>query len=194
MWESIGLVKTNAAMTDDAQLLRNFVEQNSQAAFAELARRHVGWIYQASLRRTGERHDLAQEVVQQVFLALARHAPALAKHRSLAGWLFITTRYAAGHVVRSESRRRKHESAAGEMNEPETHATDNAWTEIRPLLDEALDRLPERDRVASAILSQSSVDAGAHRNLRIPSCLSMAGYARSHSVGLQCGQARPVSI
>lgn len=135
-------------MVDDAQLLRRFAEQNSQAAFAELARRHVGWIYQASLRRTGERHDLAQDVVQQVFLALARHALELAKHPSLPGWLFTTTRYAAGHVLRAESRRRKHELAAGEMNDPETPTSDNEWIEIRPLLDDALDHLPERDREA----------------------------------------------
>lgn len=133
-------------MTDDAQLLRQFAEQNSQSAFAELVRRHVGWIYQASLRRTGERHDLAQDAVQQVFLALARHASALTRHQSLAGWLFTTTRYAASHVLRAESRRRRYESAAGGMNEPEPVPAADPWAELRPLLIDALDRLPERDR------------------------------------------------
>jgi RNA polymerase sigma factor (sigma-70 family) len=135
-------------MTDDAQLLRHYAERNSQPAFAELVRRHVGWIYQASLRRTGERHDLAQDVVQQVFLALARHAGAVARHESVAGWLYITTRYAASHVLRAESRRRKYESAAGSMNDPEQPSAADHWAEIRPLLDEALDRLPGRDRDA----------------------------------------------
>jgi RNA polymerase sigma factor (sigma-70 family) len=135
-------------MTDDAQLLRDFAEQDSQTAFAELVRRHVGWIYQASLRRTGARHDLAQEVVQQVFLALARHARAVAGHKSLAGWLYTTTRYAASHVLRAESRRHRYESAASSMSDSEQPSVAGDWAEIRPLLDEALDRLPDRDREA----------------------------------------------
>ena len=135
-------------MTDDAQLLREFSDKNSQAAFAELARRHVGWIYQAGLRRTGDRHDLAQEVVQEVFLALAKHARALVRHPTLAGWLFTTTRYAASHVLRAEARRRKYEAEAQHMSELEQESAGGDWTELRPLLDEALDRLSERDRVA----------------------------------------------
>ncbi len=135
-------------MPDDAQLLRQFADGNSQPAFAELARRHAGWIYQASLRRTAERHALAQEVVQQVFLALARHAGALARHESLVGWLHTTTRYAASHVLRAELRRRSYETAAGSMNDPDSSSPAADWAELRPLLDEALDRLSDRDRDA----------------------------------------------
>jgi RNA polymerase sigma factor (sigma-70 family) len=133
-------------MTDDRQLLRQFAEQNAQDAFTELVRRHAGWIFQASLRRTGERRDLAQDVVQHVFIALARHAPALSDHESLVGWLYTTTRFAANHVLRAESRRSKYESVATTMTDSEPSNTDENWSEIRPLLDEAIDRLPRRDR------------------------------------------------
>ncbi len=133
-------------MTDDRQLLRQFAEQNSQEAFAELARRHVGWIFQASLRRTGERHDLAQDVVQQVFIALARHAGAVSNHASPAGWLYITARYAANRVLRAESRRRNYESAATNMTDAEQPDAGPEWAEIRPLLDQAMDHLSPRDR------------------------------------------------
>ena len=133
-------------MTDDRQLLRQFAEQDSQEAFAELARRHVGWIFQASLRRTGERRDLAQAVVQHVFIALAKHASALSNHEALSGWLFTTTRYAASHVLRAESRRHKYESVYTAMTEAEQPKVESDWSEIRPLLDQAIDHLPRRDR------------------------------------------------
>jgi RNA polymerase sigma factor (sigma-70 family) len=135
-------------MTDDRQLLRQFAEQDSQEAFAELARRHVGWVFQASLRRTGERSDLAQDVVQHVFIALAKHASALSNHEALSGWLFTTTRYAASHVLRAESRRHKYESVATTVTEAEQPKVESDWSEIRPLLDQAMDHLPRRDRDA----------------------------------------------
>lgn len=133
-------------MIDDRLLLRQFAEQDSQEAFAELARRHVGWIFQASLRRTGERRDLAQDVVQHVFIALAKHATALSDHEAVSGWLYTTTRYAASHVLRAESRRHKYESAATAMTEVEQPKVESDWSEIRPLLDQAMDNLPPRDR------------------------------------------------
>lgn len=134
-------------MTDDTQLLRQFAEENSQAAFAELAERHAGWVFRAALRRTGDRADVAQEVVQQVFLSLARHASSLVSHPSVLGWLNTTARYAANHVMRAEARRKRHEEAAArELAAGDETGPD--WTAIRPLLDQALDRLPRRDSEA----------------------------------------------
>ncbi|HEX2854765.1 MAG TPA: sigma-70 family RNA polymerase sigma factor [Opitutaceae bacterium] len=135
-------------MTNDAQLLRRYLDERSQEAFAELVRRHIGWVYQAGLRRTGGRHALAQDVAQYVFSAVANHADALSRRESLAGWLYVTARYAASRALRSEIRRRKHETAAHVMTELEQSSEDPEWDRIRPALDKVMDTLSARDREA----------------------------------------------
>ena len=49
-------------MNDDASLLRAYADQKSEAAFAELVRRHIDLVYGAALRRTGgDAHAAADE-------------------------------------------------------------------------------------------------------------------------------------
>jgi DNA-directed RNA polymerase specialized sigma24 family protein len=48
--------------------LREYAERRSEAAFAELVRRHVGLIYSAALRVVCDSH-LAEEMTQAAFLA-----------------------------------------------------------------------------------------------------------------------------
>lgn len=132
-------------MNEDSELLRRFADQGSQAAFAELARRKVGLVYAAALRQTGGDAHLAQDVTQGVFVALARQAKALRSHPALVGWLFTTTRNLASRTRRDERRRNRREQEAGRMHES---STENTWEELRPVIDEALHELGEKDRVA----------------------------------------------
>jgi RNA polymerase sigma factor (sigma-70 family) len=135
-------------MNDDAEMLRRFAENQDQAAFGDVVRRHLPWVYRAGLRRTGGRSDLAQDVAQYVFLALAKNAASLHRRDSLSGWLYLTTRFAASRVCRAERRRRGYEMEAGTMSaiEQETAANEAGWSELGPVLDEVLDRLAPRDR------------------------------------------------
>jgi RNA polymerase sigma factor (sigma-70 family) len=134
---------------DDPELLRRYAEDSSEAAFAELVRRHLNLVYASALRRVGGDAHLAQDVTQQVFTAMARSASALAQRTVLAGWLYTTTRYAAAHVVRGERRRHEREQEAYSMNELTSDPLSTAdWERLRPLLDGALDSLGERDREA----------------------------------------------
>jgi len=72
-------------MTDDAQLLRQFTDEGSQAALAELVRRRIDFVYATALRQVGGDAHLAQDVTQSVFLALARSARSLARRQVLTG-------------------------------------------------------------------------------------------------------------
>ncbi len=129
----------------DAQLLREYAGSRSEAAFAELVRRHLDLVYSAALRITGDAH-LAKDVSQGVFVALAKDAGKLAAHPVLSGWLHATTRNIAAQTIRTEARRRKREQQAAAMNDSsETHA---AWDEIAPHLDAALSELAASDRDA----------------------------------------------
>ena len=62
-------------MTDN-QLLEAWAVNRSDAAFAELLRRYVDLVYSAALRQAGD-CALAEDVVQAVFLVLARKAGSL---------------------------------------------------------------------------------------------------------------------
>jgi RNA polymerase sigma factor (sigma-70 family) len=135
-------------MTDDATLLRRYASERSEAAFAELVRRHLNLVYSAALRQVNGDVHLAQDVTQVVFTDLARKADRVARHRVLAGWLFTSTRFAAAKLVRGARRRQAREQEALLM---QTNSAEDApvdWERVRPVLDEALAELDERDREA----------------------------------------------
>jgi RNA polymerase sigma factor (sigma-70 family) len=133
-------------MLNDRQLLARYTE-GSEAAFGELVSRYVNLVYSSALRRTGGDASLAQDAAQLVFTDLARRAKSLPLEVSLAGWLHRATRFATARLMRTERRRQARERAALAMNalQPE-HSSD--WDSIRPVLDQALDRLNQPDRDA----------------------------------------------
>ncbi|HEY4248225.1 MAG TPA: sigma-70 family RNA polymerase sigma factor [Lacunisphaera sp.] len=132
---------------DDAQLLRRYAQERSEPAFTALVQRNVNLVYFAALRRVGGDRHLADDVTQRVFTDLARKAPSLLNRPVLTGWLYTSTRYAAAQAVRSEQRRRQYEQEAHAMRETDSMPAAN-WEQLRPVIDEALDELNERDREA----------------------------------------------
>jgi len=70
----------------DPQLLRAYAERRSEAAFAELVRRHIDLVHSAAFRMVNDSH-LAKDVSQGVFVALAKDAGKLTNHPVLSGWL-----------------------------------------------------------------------------------------------------------
>ena len=136
-------------MSTDRDLLTSYAETGSETAFAELVNMRVGFVYGVALPRVGGDAHLAQDVTQQVFIALARDAHRLKHHPILTGWLHTTTRNVAAAIVRIERRRRTREIKASTMHE--IHSGTEAepdWKNLRPQLDEALGRLGEQDRAA----------------------------------------------
>jgi len=131
----------------DWQLLREFVERHSDAAFAAIVARHADLVYSAALRQTGE-PESAREVAQAVFADLARKAATLSADVVLSGWLYRGARFAALGYLRAERRRQTRETQAMELQGANT-ATDLEWRQFEPILDEAMASLddPERDAV-----------------------------------------------
>jgi RNA polymerase sigma factor (sigma-70 family) len=136
-------------MSDDAELLRRYAEQRSEAAFAELVRRHLNLVYSAAVRLTrGDTHR-AEDVAQLVFTDLARKAAALSRRPVLAGWLYTSTHYATAKILRTEQRRQTREQEAQAMHELLSSAAPEAdWDRLHPVLDAAMRELNERDREA----------------------------------------------
>jgi RNA polymerase sigma factor (sigma-70 family) len=136
-------------MSDDNDLLRRYVADRSEAAFAELVKRHIDLVYSAALRQcNGDRHQ-AEDVSQRVFIELARKASTLVQHPALRGWLYSCTHFTVGHMARTDRRRQLREQSSDFVREVVTIAESTVdWTELRQLLDEAMHRLNERERVA----------------------------------------------
>ena len=134
-------------MSEDAELLRRYCVEHSEAAFTELVRRHVDLIYSAALRlMNGDAHR-AQDVTQQVFIEFARQARRLIGHPAPAGWLYTTTRLVALRTIRTDQRRRAHEHEATTMNELLRVPTPEPdWVLLRPVLEDAMHELGEKDR------------------------------------------------
>ncbi|MEY2429766.1 MAG: hypothetical protein QOJ40_2651 [Verrucomicrobiota bacterium] len=131
----------------DQQLLRDYTEGRSEAAFTELVRRHVDLVHSAAWRMVRDAH-LAEDVTQSAFVALAQNAGQLSDRLVLSGWLHRTAQNLASKTVRSDVRRRAREQEAVAMNELLATESDAAWELIAPHLDAALGELSEADRDA----------------------------------------------
>jgi RNA polymerase sigma factor (sigma-70 family) len=136
-------------MSEDAELLRRYAADHSEAAFSEFIRRHVDLVYSAAVRlMNGDVHQ-AQDVTQQVFSELARQARHLTGHPTLTGWLYTTTRRLSWRVIRSEQRRKTREREANTTNELLREPTPEPdWDHLRPVLEDAMHKLGDKDRLA----------------------------------------------
>lgn len=134
---------------NDFELLRCYAEDRSEAAFAELVKRYIDFVYSAAFRQVGGDAHLADDVTQSVFVDLARKAGSFPEHTVLGGWLYTGTRYAAAKAVRREQRRRAREQESVLMQEsPHDAASESSWETVRAVLDNAMHALSERDRNA----------------------------------------------
>ncbi len=141
----VGLVRAiNKTMTDTG-LLERFTREHAQDAFTELVKRHVGLVYTAARRQVHSHHG-AQEVSQDVFLELARHAHRIAPGQPLGPWLYVVTRRTAIDYLRRESRRLVRESTAAELATMKT--APESWSRVESMIDEAMAALNEGERAA----------------------------------------------
>lgn len=131
---------------NDVELLRQYSQQGSQAAFAALVGRHVDLVHSVA-RRHVQSDALAEEITQAVFLDLARSAGTLRPDSHVASWLHTVARRTSIDAVRREIRRQERERSAVEtaalMSGPEPE-----WGRVASLLDEAIAALGDDDRTA----------------------------------------------
>jgi RNA polymerase sigma factor (sigma-70 family) len=138
----------NGTTATDAQLLERFSSQRDQDAFAEIVRRHGSMVLRAC-RRVLHHEQNAEDAFQATFVVLARKAGTIARPELLASWLYGVA-YRIAMKARSSAYR--HAPAAdglGDLNElPEMEpALVGTDSDIRPVLDEELLRLPDKYRV-----------------------------------------------
>ena len=138
----------NTVNTDN-QLLAEYTDKSSEAAFRELVQRHINMVHSAGLREAGGNAELAEDITQEVFTHLARSASRLSSHPSLAGWLYTCVRQMTANARRAEHRRQRREQETFLMNELlGPNSDDQLWQQVRPVLDDVMHELDHEDRTA----------------------------------------------
>jgi RNA polymerase sigma factor (sigma-70 family) len=133
------------AEPSDGRLLERFARDRDEAAFAVLVRRHGPPVLGVCRRLLRQEQD-AEDAFQATFLVLARRAGALDRRGSVAGWLYTVAYRLALRARAAAARRRLHESQVALMSSA-AEKSPESWTELQPLLDEELSRLPEKYRL-----------------------------------------------
>jgi RNA polymerase sigma factor (sigma-70 family) len=126
----------------DGQLLERFLARRDEAAFDALVRRHGPMVLGVCRRVLRHTHD-AEDAFQATFLVLVRKAASVRPRELVGHWLYgVAYRTALKAKALAAKRSVKERS----MPPPETHH-DEPPADWLPLLDEELQRLPEKYRL-----------------------------------------------
>ncbi|MBI1914878.1 MAG: sigma-70 family RNA polymerase sigma factor [Planctomycetes bacterium] len=129
----------------DRQLLESFLSHREEAAFEVIVRRHGPMVMGVCRRVLRNRHD-AEDAFQATFLVLVRKAASIASRELLANWLYGVAYNTARRAKAAAARRRVRERQVTQMPEPEA-VEECHGTDLQPLLDQELSRLPDRFRI-----------------------------------------------
>jgi RNA polymerase sigma factor (sigma-70 family) len=145
----------------DAMLLERFVTSREEAAFATLVQRHGPVVLGACRRVLRDEHE-AEDAFQATFLLLARKAAEIPWRDSVGGWLCAVAHRLSLNARCGTARRCRYETPMAALARPgpgvssdevleECHSqgdplTEIARRELRRVLDDELDRLPEKYR------------------------------------------------
>ncbi len=128
----------------DAQLLQRFTARQDEAAFAALLGRHARLVWSVCWQVLGHEQD-AEDAFQATFVALARDGASIRQGQAVASWLYHVAQHIARKAARQRAKRQAYERQAPAMPYRAT-GTELAWRELQAILDDELQRLPEKYR------------------------------------------------
>src|SRR6202045_2257118 len=130
----------------DRELLDRFCDSGDAGAFNQLVRRHGPMVLGVCRRVLRDPHD-ADDAFQATFLVLARKAGSLAEPQKLANWLYGVACRTAARAKAEGARWRVHERQFTDMRSAEARSGGaESFHQLRPVLDEELQRLPDKYR------------------------------------------------
>jgi RNA polymerase sigma factor (sigma-70 family) len=139
------LLLPQTADLTDAQLLECFVSRRETVALEALVRRHGRMVWNVCRRILGNHHD-AEDAFQATFLVLVRKAASIRSQAQVGNWLYGVAHQTARKARVTRARRTQRESAVTRMPEPAVPEQD-LWSDLQPLLDREVSRLPEKQRM-----------------------------------------------
>jgi RNA polymerase sigma factor (sigma-70 family) len=127
----------------DGDLLERFVNGHDETAFESLVRRHGSMVLGLCRRALGDDHE-AEDAFQATFLVLVRNARSIRKRESLASWLYGV----AQRIARRAQARARQRSLVlhGEATVATGPDSDHDRFELKPILHDEVERLPEKYR------------------------------------------------
>jgi RNA polymerase sigma factor (sigma-70 family) len=135
------LAQQGATELADLDLLKRYVEQRDEAALAALLCRHGPMVLGVCRRVLLNGHD-AEDAFQATFLVLVRKAATLRAPGALGNWLYGVAYRTALEARKLAAKRRAKEALVA----PPRETPQDAWADLRPRLDQELQRLPAKYR------------------------------------------------
>ena len=174
------LLRDGAALTD-GQLLESFICRQDEAALAALVRRHGPMVWGVCRRVLRNHHD-AEDAFQAAFLVLVRKAASIVPREMVANWLYGVAHQTALKARAIAARRKQRERQVAVMPEPAAVEQD-FWTDLQPLLDEELSRLPDKYRVITVLCDlEGKTRKEAARHLGCPEGTVAGRLARARAM------------
>ncbi len=129
--------------TDSEMFVIRAAQDGSEQAWRQLFERHFDAVYRFCVALAEARHDLAEELTQQVFVTAARRINRFDLSRAaFRAWLFGVARNRNMAIRTGEQRRKRHEESSAKGN-PETVTQEEPDLRVH----EALARLPWHYRI-----------------------------------------------
>lgn len=123
----------------DQALVRRFVDGDGRA-FSIIIARYTEMVY-STCRRILQNDSEAADATQETFFHLLKSAARI--NGSLGSWLHQVATRRATDLIRQNTARRRRENAFAQEQAAEKCSS---WTELEPLVDEAMGQLPEASR------------------------------------------------
>src|SRR5438876_2674221 len=130
----------------DRHLLEEFLSGHAEGAFTALVRRH-GPLVLGVCRRVLRHEQDAEDAFQATFLVLARKAASIHNRDALGYWLHGVALRTALDARSQHAARRLREQRVPDMPQTDSLAA-VVWRDVQPVLDEEVQRLPEKYRAA----------------------------------------------
>lgn len=172
----------------DHELMRRIAAGDDQA-FARLVERHQNMVVGTVAKMLGNASE-AEDISQQVFLRVWRHAKRYKPHAKFTTYLFTITRNLVFNEVRR--RKRRNEVSSDEREETTRHQVADrserqpdeelARQELREIVDRAIAALPEQQRLAVVLRRYEQMpyeEIGEVLELSLPAVKSLLFRART---------------
>jgi RNA polymerase sigma factor (sigma-70 family) len=164
---------------EDGPLLERFVAGHDQTAFIAMVLRHGPTVWGVCQRVLRDGPD-AEDAFQATFLVLARKAGSIARPDLLGNWLYGVAYRTAREAKSRRATRRARESRV-QRHTPSNADPQVEWADLRPVLDEELNRLPEKFRrpfVLCYVEGKTNEEAARLLNCPKGTVLSRLAWAR----------------
>jgi RNA polymerase sigma factor (sigma-70 family) len=151
----------------DVDLLDRYLSQRDEAAFEVLVWRHGTLVWNVCRRIVRDEHR-AEDAFQATFLTFVRKAGSIGRRESVGSWLYKVAYRVALLTGDSDLRRTVRERT--NVNQlASTQPDEVVWRDLRPVLDEEVNRLPGRYRVPFVLCYlEGKTNAEAARQLGCP--------------------------